>query len=276
MKRLMGLILASTLLCTTGVYALTDSTSSNYQINVSRGVVLKSEIKQEDGKDPNYHLSLSYPQLSGDDLDVKVQHFNEAIHQYVSTEITEFENKVADNTTEAAKLPAGVNKNSFTLTFSAGSFIAGVNTLVSVRFTKEYFYAGNAHPSHDIEVYNYNLTGGKRVKLDSLFKPHADYLKVIADFCKAQLIKRYKNQKTSWTANGLAPTTENFDNWNVEPDGLLITFDEYQVASYVEGQPEVFVPYKTLQSVIAPDAVIAPCLKDPRSCRAVVGVTGDV
>jgi hypothetical protein len=274
MKKLMGLVLA--IFCCNTLYALTPSSTTNFQINISRGLSLSSETKQEDGKELNYAINLTYPQLTGDSLSAAAQHFNEDINQYTNSEITEFENKVADNSAEANKLPESVRKNSFTLTYSAGAFAAADKTLVSIRFNKEYSFAGNAHPSHDIEVYNYDLTSGKKIKLDSLFKPNSDYLKVIADFCKAQLAKHAKNQKTVWSANGLAPTLANYDNWNIEPDGLIITFDEYQVTAYVEGQPEIFVPYKVLKSVLLPEAPVMACVKDPRTCRAVTGLTGDV
>jgi hypothetical protein len=57
--------------------------------------------------------------------------------------------------------------------------------------------------------------------------------------------------------------------WNVEPDGLLFIFDEGQVVPYVAGQPEVFISYKTLKTLIAPTAPVAPCLKNPKVCIAV-------
>jgi hypothetical protein len=48
------------------------------------------------------------------------------------------------------------------------------------------------------------------------------------------------------------PTPENYRNWNIATDGLMITFDEYQVAAYAAGPQTVVVPYSELQAVIDP------------------------
>ncbi len=72
----------------------------------------------------------------------------------------------------------------------------------------------------------------------------------IANYCIAQL--KTRNIGFEAFTSGAQPTPENYGNWNITPDGLLITFDEYQVAAYAAGPQEVVVPYTELQSVIDP------------------------
>ena len=52
---------------------------------------------------------------------------------------------------------------------------------------------------------------------------------------------------------GAAPTPENYKSWNMQPDGLRITFDPYQVAAYAAGPQTVFVPYSELGDIMRPD-----------------------
>ncbi len=52
-------------------------------------------------------------------------------------------------------------------------------------------------------------------------------------------------------ANGTAPDLKNYQVWNLESDGILITFDEYQVAHYAYGPQEVHIQFDVLKSVMA-------------------------
>lgn len=239
------------------------------EIVIEKGLSLVFEAKNEESQEYNYKIDLKYPQLSSENLSAAAQHFNERMKDFTNSEVTEFESKVNDNLEAAKKLPENLQKNTFNLNFNASIFTANNTILMGIRFNKEYFYAGNAHPSHDIEIYNYNLTTGKEITLNDIFTPGSNYLKVIADYCRAELTKRMKIQNIKVIASGLDPKIENYDMWNIEPDGLLFIFDEGQVVPYVAGQPEVFIAYKTLKALIAPTAPVAGCLKDPKACMAV-------
>jgi hypothetical protein len=46
------------------------------------------------------------------------------------------------------------------------------------------------------------------------------------------------------------PTKDNFKNWNILPDGILIAFEDYQIASHSFGQAEMIIPYATLRRVL--------------------------
>ncbi len=60
----------------------------------------------------------------------------------------------------------------------------------------------------------------------------------------------------AWT-EGAAPTIENYKSWNIQPDGLRITFDPYQVASYAAGHQTIVVPYAELGTIIRADGPLA-------------------
>ncbi|MFO7584726.1 MAG: DUF3298 domain-containing protein, partial [Anaerolineales bacterium] len=52
-------------------------------------------------------------------------------------------------------------------------------------------------------------------------------------------------------SGGAEPLPENYRNWNLTYEGLLITFDEYQVAPYAAGMQQVLVPFDVLENYFA-------------------------
>jgi hypothetical protein len=63
-------------------------------------------------------------------------------------------------------------------------------------------------------------------------------------------------------SEGTKPEANNFRNWNLEEDGILITFEEYQVAPYVYGAQEVEIPYSVLKSYLSANAPIGTDVKE--------------
>ena len=74
-----------------------------------------------------------------------------------------------------------------------------------------------------------------------------------AAYCKEQLNLR----DIAYSEAGADPILENYRNWNITADGLLISFDPYQVAAYAAGPQTVLVPYGELQLVIDPHSPLA-------------------
>jgi len=59
---------------------------------------------------------------------------------------------------------------------------------------------------------------------------------------------------------GALPAPENYQRWNITPDGLLISFDEYTVAPYAAVPQAVLVSYEVLKQLIDPGGLLAPFL----------------
>lgn len=265
MKKLICIL--TYLCCATQLYSFTP-VASNYEIAVGNDLKLVSQEKQEDNPAAKYSIHIKYPQFTSSKLSPAAQLFDADMQKFAIDEIAEFKNRLTELEKEPINIPADLS-NSFEINFQAGVFNVADNKLVVIRFNKESMYAGAAHPSHEIEVYNFDLTAGRKLQLSDLFKPQSNYLKILSDFCYAQLSKHFTNADDQVLRKGTAPKAQNFANWNLEPDGILIIFDEYQVAAYVDGQPEVFVPYKILEKAILPTAIIETCIKNPKRCSAI-------
>jgi hypothetical protein len=53
-------------------------------------------------------------------------------------------------------------------------------------------------------------------------------------------------------SDGARPTPENYAVWNVSAEGVVITFNEAQVAAYAAGPQEVVIPFATLKDIFDP------------------------
>jgi hypothetical protein len=134
-----------------------------------------------------------------------------------------------------------------------------------VRFNIEGMQAGRPHPFHRHRVINFDLKHGKALTLIALFKPHSPYLTLFSKYAREKLNKELQDK---WLiTDGTAPIAKNYMIWNLESEGVLITFAEYQVAPYVDGAPEVRIPYAALKNVAATNSPILACINNISQCE---------
>ena len=84
--------------------------------------------------------------------------------------------------------------------------------------------------------------------MEDLFQPGSDYLQKISEYCISELqANEYVFPDFQQSAG---PKAENYRNWNIQENGILITFDVYQIAPYAAGPQMVLVPYDVLRDQI--------------------------
>lgn len=239
-----GLALFSVLAaCSTGTQVSTPTpviTPSN-QPPVSTQVTLASISFKEDGSSPRYTITVQRPRLAGSE-DERVIKFNERVNELIQGEINYFrENILAHMSTSP------VSSGSF---FDVGyNLVYQRGDLWSFKFNFNGYADGAAHPFHYSRTLNYDLEQGRKLSLSDLFTEEAGYLKAISSYCIAELSRRDIGFFGGFE-RGAEPTSENYRNWNIANEGLLITFDEYQVAPYAAGAQTVTVPYGELRPLI--------------------------
>lgn len=213
---------------------------------LSQIVTLTSEHFEESGQAPNYTITSETPKLTGSE-DPRVQAFNSTAANMVQGDVNEF----------TASL-----KYQPTVPITSGSFIdvkyevlSPPGNILSIRFNVVGYGDGAAHPYHYSQTLNWDLEQGIEIPLFKLFQPDASFLQTISDYCKAELAGRDISFEAFST--GAEPTNENYRNWNITPDGLMITFDEYQVAAYAAGPQIVVIPWAQLSSILDPQGPVA-------------------
>ena len=205
-----------------------------------------------------------FPQLESDKEDPSIDGFNDEVKKIVLAEAENFKNDVTKNLNHMQNIDAANLRNNLYIDFDTSSLISGDYHLVSIRFSIQGMLAGMAHPYHIHRVLNYNLDDNDVLSLSDLFIEDSDYLKVISNYVRSKLLRHLPNAQM--VMDGTAPIDDNFKNWNIKPDGLLFTFDEYQVAPYVNGPQTVLVPYSILKPLVDKESPIIGCVKHTRRC----------
>jgi hypothetical protein len=210
-------------------------------------VILTAEPYSESGDGPIYTLEVNTPVLEGLD-DPRVQEFNRQAALLVQALVDEF--KAGFEYLPPEPVSAG---SFYQVTFTQ---LAPPGDILSLQFAVDGYVDGAAHPYHLTRTLNFDLENGQALTLEALFLPGSGYLERLAAYCKAELATRDIGFD-EWFAAGADPLPENYRNWNVTYQGLLITFDEYQVAPYAAGMQQVLVPYDALQDLLDPNGPIS-------------------
>jgi len=208
---------------------------------LSQRVTLISQPFKETNQTPPFTITSQTPQLTGSD-DPRLQVFNQRLNDLVSKEVGMWRQSFLQNTA-----PTVNHGSTLDVTYT---LISQTGDLWSFKFDFSFYSDGAAHPGLNSVTLNYNLGQGKELALADLFLPNSNYLETISNYCIAELSKQPFFDSSF--AAGAEPTLENYRNWNITPDGLLITFDEYQVAPYAAGPQKVAISYSELRALINP------------------------
>ncbi|MBN2388534.1 MAG: DUF3298 domain-containing protein [Anaerolineales bacterium] len=209
-------------------------------------LTLTSESFEQESQSPPYRITAQTPRFEGSD-DPRVLAFNRQVAEVVQREIALFGESMV-----LVPDPPITNGSWLDITYS---LLSPPGDLVSLKFVFNGYFDGAAHPFRYSLTFTFDLQSGQQVALADLFLPGADYLRILADVCLADL--RGREVGDFLFAEGAAPTAENYNRWNVTASGFLITFDTYQVAPGAAGPQEVLVPYAALQAIIDPQGLLA-------------------
>ena len=217
---------------------------------ISQSVTLTSTPFSEENQTPVYKITAQIPTLTGSD-DPRVLAFNAELKDSVQKEIDAFKKDTLLYTTTPIVSAGSYFNVQYELVGQQGNFW-------SIKLNMEGYTDGAAHPYHYSSTDNYDLDKGKDIILDEIFLPNSNYLQFISQYCVAELSKR--DIGFDGFHQGADPTVENYRNWNVSDKGLVITFDEYQVAPYAAGPQTVIIPYSVLGTVTNNQSPLTPFL----------------
>lgn len=193
-----------------------------------------------------YDLAAEYPELSSPNH--KVRRFNKWIRSKILAYTNQFRRLADAEQRKKKKLKPrlwGLDL-SYVIYFSN-------ERLISLRLAHSVMEAGQMHPISYYETINYDLETGKQLRVRDIFK--RGYLKRLSNYSRKELTERYALVTQDWMMNGTRPTAGNFTNWNLVPDGVLLSFEDYQVSAHSFGQPEFVVPFSALQGTLRRDIV---------------------
>jgi hypothetical protein len=233
--------------------------------HVYGNINLVSFMKFQYAVKPKIFVKYVYPQLEVDSESIPrtpaMDNFNQQVRNLIQQEISQFKS-----------LAKPGRKNTLYIDYNTSIIQAHHDYLISLRFSLLQSIAGMAHPFHYHRVINFNLTQNQPITLSSLFGPNANYLDLLSEYSRSLLYRRLSDHEL--VARGTEPNPANFKVWNIKSNGLLITFDQYQVAPFSNGTQTILVPFAVLKSIITATSPIAVCIAQRRECARTNLLTG--
>ncbi len=207
---------------------------------------------------PHYFtLNINYPYLNCKDNLILSKTFNRTIHKAVNHEIKDFKNNLQSPKALRQHHIPGMPLNTRSNTFYINYQVLFYNkNIISLRFSNNTYYFLSAHPNSYFTTINYNAAQNKVISWKKLFSNSKD-LKVIAQYSRDQLAKILIGNKAKQGLKtnaitlemirfGTKAKLENFKVWNIVTEGILMNFQPYQVAAYVQGPQFVLLPWSLL------------------------------
>lgn len=200
-------------------------------INNNETTLEKKIVKRSDN--PRYKLNIYYPYTSYELL-------NKTIEEKIKTEI----NLLLDAIKEY-----GVRPNQYYSLFINYDKYSYKNFLSYVFYISS--YTGGAHPNNTIWTISYDIDTNEIIDINDLIKKDPTILDTLSSYSKSALKKDKRFNDTSsdikeMIDEGTKPNVDNFKNFAFSNDGLIIFFEQYQVAPYSFGNFEVVIPYSKL------------------------------
>lgn len=216
----------------------------------SQSFTFETKKVTEENETDRYVLGIEYPEFMGAD---KLAFVNADIQAFVATTTEAFVTQAKEITAWAIKnnVP-GVGLEQGSSLYIRYEVATGTSAHVPVRLLVEEYNAGAAHPRHTVVTRNYDIKNQRILNLTDLFTDSM-YLKTIAEYVKPALVKKFESEDilvdSAWITTGTEPKAENYEAWLATKDGLCIIFNEYQVAPYAYGIPEILIPWTELKNL---------------------------
>lgn len=179
-----------------------------------------------------YTISVYYPLTKYKIVNSKI---NEVITQYVNTLKSSIDDQAKNLITESGY------KYFLDIRFNTYNYLDYI-TYVSHIST----FTGGAHPNSYYYTITYNKDKMELVTIDNLIKKNKSLLVDLSEYTYNSLTNNQKIKDIGaldMVKDGTKPTIENFKNLALTSDGIIIFFENYQVAPYVAGEFAVTVPY---------------------------------
>ena len=116
------------------------------------------------------------------------------------------------------------------------------NSVVSL-YTDEYMFLGGAHGNTKRESQNWNMQNGRFIELKDLYLNDSYYIINILKDINSQIAKQISSGENQFFDNYCQLVLENFnlDNFYITKNGVVIFFNQYEIAPYSSGIPTFLI-----------------------------------
>lgn len=139
------------------------------------------------------------------------------------------------------------------LLLHAGPTFCNGDGLLQIRGTRESYGAGAAHPLHGTFSHTFDRFTGELIELPDLFTDWEGAKEVIWEAIHPQILERFPGYPPEGPAGHALEQLDQNPVFFLETEGLTIHYNEYDIAAYVYGPSEFFVPKELWESLVYPD-----------------------
>ena len=107
-------------------------------------------------------------------------------------------------------------------------------------------YTGGAHPNHRIYTVVYDIKNNEIITIDDLINKNQNILNIFSETSREILKSNNRIPSSTMLYEGTKPKIQNFQNFVFSKNGIILFFQEYQVAPYSQGEFNVLINYKKL------------------------------
>ena len=205
---------------------------------------------KEDGD--RYSVTIEYPQVkTSQNTPQNIRTLNKAILGFAQSSLMDRLPEVrGEDTLDYDGEFEDFWKNLYSVEFNIDSFS---EKIVSIKFERYWHYIGAVHGYSSVRTFNYDPETAQVIQLKGIFAEGTDYLNQISAYAIKDLFDQYEKagyvRLEGAVKEGAAPKNENFDNFGLGKDSLIIYFDDYEVGSYSVGRRSVSIPYSELTGI---------------------------
>lgn len=175
-------------------------------------------------------IDVRYPKTNNKKIDQKID-------DLIQTEINNFKKGIID---PMEGFPSGIYI----------TYIISNKDPLSIIFNVSTYPSGAAHPVSNTNVFNYDLEEERRMENKDIFK--GNYLEVLSEICVEELIKKLEPDEFTidWIYNGADATEENYEHIALTEDGIIVIFEQYQVATYALGKQSIEISSSEISEIL--------------------------
>ena len=117
---------------------------------------------------------------------------------------------------------------------------------VTSLYTDRYSYLGGAHGNTIRDSQTWDFSTGKQIRLPDFFPNNPKFTDFIFTGIQQQIEEQIKTDSAEYFDDfpSLIRGNFNLNGFYVHPNGIVIYYQQYDIAPYVRGIPEFFFPFQ--------------------------------
>ena len=126
----------------------------------------------------------------------------------------------------------------FQVTYNSGCVVS--------LYMDQYEFEGGAHGSTQRTSQTWDFSTGKRMQLSDFYPHNPSYREEIQNQIQSGIGRRLEQEPSTYFEDypELLRNTFNAESFYLTPEGLVIYYQQYDIAPYSTGMPQFLLPFK--------------------------------